>query len=126
MPYLTYDEYKFWGNASVTEEAFPKLLQKASEVIDDLTRAFYRFNDINMDVPYRREQFKKAVAAQIDYFDDMGASTAHGLANIQSVTIGRTSITGGATAGAGGSILSGDALAYLRYTGLLYSGVRSC
>lgn len=125
MTYLTYEEYKFWGNASVTEKTFPKLLQKASEVIDDATRAFYRFNDINMDVPYRREQFKKAVVAQIDYFDDMGASTSHGLANIQSVTIGRTSITGGATSGATNTILSSDALRYLKYTGLLYSGVRS-
>lgn len=126
MPYLTYEEYKFWGNASVTEEAFPKLLQKASDVIDSVTRAFYQFNDINMDVPYRREQFKKAIAAQIDYFDDMGAKTAHGLSSIQSVTIGRTSISGKASANVGTNILSSDALMYLQYTGLIYSGVRCC
>ena len=121
MPYLTYEEYQHWGTASVDEEDFLKLLQKASDVVDSVTRSFYQFNDIEQDVPFRREQFKKAVAAQIDYFADMGATSAHMLTNVQSVTVGRTSMT--LNGGSGGSIVSQDTLRLLAPTGLLYRGV---
>lgn len=125
MPYLTYEDYQFWGNGTAAEEDFPKLLSKASDVIDSATRAFYRFNDIEQDVPYLREQFKKAVAAQIDYFVDMGATSSHMLMSVQSVAIGRTNVSVGG-GGKQGDILSGDAKMFLMPTGLLYRGVGSC
>lgn len=124
MPYLTYEDYQFWGTTSVDEADFPKLLEKASDVIDSVTRAFYRFNDIEQDVPYRREQFKKAVAAQIDYFVDMGATNAHGLNSPLSVTIGRTQMSSGESNQKKlNNIISDDALMLLRHTGLLYRGL---
>lgn len=122
MPYLTYADYQFWGNGTVAEEDFPKILDKASDVIDSVTRAFYRFNDIEQDVPYRREQFKKAVAAQIDYFVSVGTTSADMLMSVQSVAIGRTNVSVGG-GGKQASVLSTDARLYLMHTGLLYRGV---
>lgn len=121
MPYLTYADYQFWGNGTVAEDDFPKVLSKASDVIDSVTRAFYRFNDIEQDVPYRREQFKKAVCTQIDYFVDMGATSAHQLKSVQSVAIGRTNVSLGG--GSTNNVVSEDALRLLMPTGLLYRGV---
>lgn len=124
MPYLTYEDYQFWGTASVDEQNFPKLLQKASDVVDSVTRSFYQFNDIEQDAPFRREQFKKAVAAQVDYFADSGATNAHGLNSPLSVSIGRTQISNGATnQNKLNTIVSDDVYMYLKDTGLLYRGI---
>src|SRR5690606_767207 len=93
MAYLTYQEYIDLGFLEIEESEFNKLLPKASDVIDSVTRSFYRFNDMEQDVPFRREQFKKAVAAQIQYFYDMGGTSSHELETAGTVTIGRTTVS---------------------------------
>lgn len=127
MAYLTYQEYIDLGFPEIGESKFDKLLPKASDIIDSVTRSFYKFNDIEQDVPFRREQFKKAVAAQIQYFHDMGGTSSHELETAETVTIGRTTVS--STRGSSSdetkknSIISVDALMYLRDAGFLYSGV---
>ena len=127
MAYLTYQEYIDLGFPEIGEAEFNKLLPKASDVVDSVTRSFYKFNDIEQDVPFRREQFKKAVAAQIQYFHDMGGTSSHELNEAQTVTIGRTTVS---TSNRNSSqdeqknkLISDDVFMYLRYTGLLYRGV---
>ena len=127
MPYLTYQEYINFGFTEIDEQEFNRLLPKASDVVDSVTRSFYKFNDINDDVPFRREQFKKAVASQIQYFHDMGGTSSHELNEAQTVTIGRTTVS---TSNRNSSqdeqknkLISDDVFMYLRYTGLLYRGV---
>lgn len=127
MPYLTYDEYIDLGLPEIGETEFNRLLPKASDVVDSVTRSFYKFNDMDSDVPFRREQFKKAVAAQIQYFHDMGGVSSHELNEAQTVTIGRTTVS---TSNRNSSqeeqknkLISDDVFMYLRYTGLLYRGV---
>src|SRR5690606_38103991 len=93
MAYLKYQEYIDLGFPVIGEAEFNKLLPKASDAIDGVTRSFYKFNDLNSDVPFRREQYKKAVAAQIQYFHDMGGTSSHELNEAQTVTIGRTTVT---------------------------------
>src|SRR5690554_4124926 len=95
MPYLTYDEYIDLGFPEIGETEFNRLLSKASDVVDSVTRSFYKFNDIEQDVPFRREQFKKAIAAQIQYFHDMGGTSSHELNEAGTVTIGRTTVSQG-------------------------------
>mgnify|MGYP001217434147 FL=1 len=128
MAYLTYDEYIQLGFAEIEKTEFDRLLPKASDVINSVTRDFYVFNDIEDDVPFRRERFKKAVAAQIEYFHDMGATSSHGLNEPSTVTIGRTTVSrgyrGGSQEDAQANIVSDDAFMYLSGTGLLYRGVR--
>ncbi len=127
MEYLTYDEYIQLGFAEIEKTEFDRLLPKASDVVDSVTRSFYKFNDMENDVPFRREQFKKAVAAQIQYFYDMGGTSSHELNEAQTVTIGRTTVS---TSNRNSSqeeqknkLISDDVFMYLRYTGLLYCGV---
>lgn len=128
MPYLTYEEYQGIGFTDVTAEDFLKLEQKASEVLDSVTRDFYQLNDLDSDFPLRRDKFKKAVAAQVDYFYDMGATSSHGIQEPATVQIGRTTLSNSSkgsssTQGTENSIVSKDTLMYLRNTGLLYRGI---
>ena len=128
MPYLTYEEYQDIRFTDVTEEDFLKLEQKASDVLDSVTRDFYQLNDLESDHPLRRDKFKKAVAAQIDYFYDMGATSSHGIQEPATVQIGRTTLSNSAkgstsTQGTANSIVSKDVFMYLRNTGLLYRGI---
>lgn len=124
MPYLTYEEYKEFGFADLDESEFSKLLGRASDVIDSVTRHFYKFNNLSDDVPFRQEQFKKAVAAQIEYFHEIGATTSHGINDPLSVQIGRTQMSSGvANQKKTNTIFSSDALMYLSDTGLMYRGI---
>lgn len=127
MPYLTYDEYIDLGFPEIGETGFNRLLPKASDVVDSVTRSFYRFNDIESDVPFRREQFKKALCAQIQYFHDMGGTSTHELSEPGTVTIGRTTVTTGGRYSSQeeqkNNLVSDDVYMYLRDTGLLYRGL---
>lgn len=126
MDYLTHEEYNSYGFSKVDEEVFNQLINKASDVIDNVTRRFYVFTDIEMDVQWRREAFKKAVAAQIEFFHETGSSTTHGLNEPTQVTIGRTSIGGRHGSSSNGDnkpLISNDSLIHLQGTGLLYRGV---
>lgn len=128
MPYLTYKEYTDLGFEEMEESEFEKLLIKASGVLDSITRYFYSYNDLETDIDFRKEQFKKALAAQIEYFHDMGATNSHGLNEPGHVQIGRTSVSkGGRNSGSQdeqkNNLVSDDVYIYLSGTGLLYRGI---
>lgn len=127
MPYLTYDEYRSFGFAEMEESEFNRLLPKASDVLDSVTRSFYKFNSLEDDKSeWRRTQFKKAVAAQIEYFHEIGATNSHGMEQPQSVTIGRTSMSFGSNSSNSSSqnaLICKDVFFYLKDTGLLYCGL---
>ena len=129
MPYLTYEEYIDLGFPEIDEQEFNRLLSKASDVVDSVTRSFYKFNDIEQDVPFRREQFKKAVAAQIEYFHETGADTFEGLNNApQTFSAGRTSVTNQSRYNPGGKneskpLVAEEVYIHLEGTGLLFAGV---
>lgn len=128
MPYLTYEEYIDLGFEEMEQSEFEKLLKRASDVVDSVTRYFYKFNNLSDDVPFRQEQFKKAVAAQIEYFHDMGAASSHGINEPGHVQIGRTSMSKGGRNSSGqdeskNNLVSDDVYIYLADTGLLYRGI---
>lgn len=126
MPYLTYDEYTNLGFTEIEANEFDRLLKRASDVIDGITIHFYRYNDIENDVPFRREQFKKAIAAQIEYFYEMGATNTHGLQEPSTVQMGRVMLSVGVkqdNKAPKNDLVSEDALFYLRDTGLLHSAL---
>lgn len=128
MPYLTYEEYKNFGFEEIEQAEFERLLPRASDVLDNVTRNFYMFNNLTADTPIRKERFKKALACQIEYFYDMGATSSHGLQEPASVTIGRTSMASSYRGSQGAqeqqnSIVSQDVYMYLQGTGLLYKGI---
>lgn len=129
MPYLTYEEYNGYNFNEIDEDEFNKLIRKASDMIDSITCHFYKFNDINDDVEFRREQFKKAVGAQVEYFNEVGSTTYEGINSApQTFQAGRTAVSNTSRFNASGSnetksLLSEDALLYLRDTGLLHRGL---
>jgi|SRR5690625_763844 len=128
MPYLTYAEYLEFGFEEIEEEEFNELLPRASDVLNSVTRSFYEFNDIDKDIEFRRNRFKKALAMQIQFFSDMGATTTYDIKTPDHVQIGRTSIsmTGRNSSGSDDNktgVICDDALMYLRDTGLLYAGI---
>lgn len=127
MPYLTYAEFQEFGYG-IDEGEFNKLLPRASDVLNNVTRSFYEFNDIDKDVDFRRKRFKKAIASQIKYFSDMGATSSHGINDPGHVQIGRTSISKGGRNSGGqderkNNLVSDDVYIYLSGTGLLYRGI---
>lgn len=133
MSYLTFIEYEELTEKSteVTEEAFKKLLPKASAVLDAETNNCYKFNDIKQDHPFRRDQFKLALCSQIEYFNDLGATTFERINNApQTFSAGRTSVSNSSRYNPSGSneskpLIAEDVYLYLQGTGLLYKGVRS-
>jgi len=127
MPYIDYryytDEYK---GVSIDENTFSSLVVRASDAIDSITRSFYQFNNLDDDVAFRKNKFKKAVASQVEYFHEVGSTTTYGMNEPSSVTIGRTSMSEGSKGSQTSpqnSLLSPDAYMYLRDTGLLYRGL---
>lgn len=128
MPYLTFGEYSDLGFTELEETEFKKLVNKASDVLDSVTRFFYKQNVLEDDVKFRKEQFKKAVACQIEYFHEMGATTTQGINEPSTVTIGRTTVSNSSRNSNNSdqkqnSIVSDDVYMYLQGTGLLYKGL---
>ncbi|MBM4762711.1 hypothetical protein [Bacillus sp. B15-48] len=127
MPYLTYEEYYDLGFTQIEDlNEFDQLLKRASDAVDSVTRYFYRYNDIEKDVSFRRDQFKRAVAAQIEYFYEMGATSTHGMNEPSTVQIGRTQMSAGSRnsqTAPQNNLVSKDVYFYLKDTGLLYTGL---
>lgn len=128
MPYLTYTEYKELGFVDIEQTEFDRLIKRASDVLDHVTSDFYVFNDLETDVAFRKNKFKKAVACQIEYFYEMDATNFHGLNEPSTVTIGRTTVSNSVRDSNSqteqkNDIVSNDVYMYLSKTGLLYKGV---
>lgn len=126
--YLSLREYKRLvdKDTELTEKDFRKLLRKASALLDVQTRRFYQRNDLESDIPIRRNAFKLAVAYQIEYMYEADATTTFGMQEPDSWSIGRMSISknkGGSSSTNETPLLSGDAMMQLSGTGLLYRGV---
>src|SRR5690554_2555517 len=124
MPYLTYDEYNDLGLSEIEETEFNKLVLIAGDVLDHVTRNFYQFNSLDDDVEFRRTKFKKAVAAQVQFFHDMGAISSHELNEPSHVLIGRTTMAQNTRSSNSqeetkNNIISNDVYIYLNDTGLL-------
>lgn len=129
MAYLTFEEFKKINDVDVDEATFNKLLPKASAILDNVTNHFYARCDIEKDNPWRVGKFKAALSAQIEYFNEVRATTFEGINKApQSFSAGRTSVTNTSRFNAGGeneskSLVAEDVYIYLEGTGLLYTGI---
>ena len=127
MAYLTFEEYQKLGYEELTETEFNALINKASGFIDSQTRNFYQFHDLEKDIPFCREKFKKAVAIQVEYMHQTGATSTYEINTPQSWSIGRTSVSEASRYSNTGkneapSIICDDAILALSGTGLLFRG----
>ncbi len=105
MAYLTFDEYEDLGFSRITDETTYSQHEAAAETQIDITTQFfynadYAAHSLVDDLAgtqwqaFRAKQFKRAVALQCDYFDEVGADTPIGIANqdLSSIEIGRTHV----------------------------------
>ena len=132
MSYLTLTEYEQLTGSTLSssnlssEAEFERLLAKASNELDVLTRFYFRKCPLNDGIIDR--QFKLALAYQIDFYVVKGATTLEEIeSQPDSVSIGDTRIDynrtlGSASAKQRSSSISKDALNALAGTGLLYRG----
>lgn len=130
MSYLTYNEYKeLTPHSDINPDEFTKLIRKASDVLDNVTSHFYAKNDMEKDNKWRVKQFKKALCAQIEYFDELGTTTFEGInSSPQSFTAGRTTVSNASSYKTTGqnetkSLVAEEVVIFLEGTGLLFSGV---
>lgn len=128
MNYLTFNEFSNLSEREMSEEAFDRHYKSAAAILDHVTQFFYRFNDIEQDIPFRKEQFKKALVAQIEHFNVIGLQSFNEAADTpQSFSIGQTSITNksGRTKDETNDLkplIALDVYVHLDGTGLLYRG----
>lgn len=131
MAYLTFKEYNDMGFSRVPDEdTFNKIEPYAEVLFDVQTKNFYQTHDLESDVPERAKLFKRALALQIEFSHDVGASTPYEVAqnNVTHFSVGRTTVDSGdiRTATRGNTGLYRVAYSLLAQTGLLYRGVFSC
>ncbi|SES02715.1 hypothetical protein [Salipaludibacillus aurantiacus] len=126
MPaYIDYTYYTddFHG-AEVDEQEFKRMTRRASDVIDQVTG--YKIVHIGLDnlSEFIVEQVKKATAAQVEHYVIAGGVEFVGSSGVTSAQAGNFQYqTGGGQDGSGDGRVSPDTIDYLRYTGLLYSGI---
>lgn len=129
MPYLTYDEFKDMSDIELEQLKFNSLLKKASAVLNSVTSYFYVKNDMKHDDTWRVKQFKQALVAQIEYFNEVGSTTSEGINSApQSFTAGRTTVSSTSRYKSGKeneskSLVAEDVYIFLEGTGLLFAGV---
>lgn len=126
---LTFDEFKEIGGRAA-EDSFNKLELQVEDLFQTMTGAYYVYHDIKQDPDATRVKFyKKAMVLQIDYMNDIGATTPYDIAtkSIRSVSIDGTTVSSGKSAADSASHgLYNLARWYLYQTGLLFRGVPIC
>lgn len=129
MSYIDYTDYKTMSEIKLEEPDFDKTIKKAELLLDYMTVQFYRFNQLEADpIEYRALQFKKAVAAQVDYLHTLNAESFNAIANTpQSYSLGRTSITNidgrrNDDTNSAAALIAEDVYMHLAGTGLLHRG----
>ena len=127
---LSFSEYQKLGGKLTDEAVYTKLERDAVQLLNSATQMFYVRNDISADQDeWRVKMFKLALVAQIDYTNDVGASTEYGMSQkaVKSVSIdGTTVTTDGTFKDSSTKGIYNVALDYLYQTGLLFGGVDVC
>lgn len=133
MEALSYEEYEAYSG-KVDEAKFNALIKKAQIAIEAITNGFYFDTDkletelASVQYNMRALYYKHAIAYQIDYYDEMGATTVAALNKKPvSQSIGSTSINYGEKGtDSSGNVarVSAESLDVLGVVGLLYRGGR--
>lgn len=127
MNYITLEDYKELGFAEVDD--FSNLRQRAEMAVDLYTNYFYQNNNLEEDIPHRKNAVKLAIANQIRYLNETGILTAEDKHSLGSVSIGRTTINYGGSGSSPAKIeaskynLALDTMNLLKSVGFGYRGV---
>ncbi|MCM3528274.1 hypothetical protein M4D56_04035 [Cytobacillus oceanisediminis] len=121
MPYIDKSFYTdVYMGTPIDDGAFPRLLERAVDSIDHITNFALVYLDLDSMHQVIQLNFKKAVAAQVEYLSSVGESVVHGISGPANVSVGAFSYSEGRNAH---SPISPAAVSYLRATGFLNRGV---
>lgn len=139
MVYLTFKEYQQNGFTMITDETIFDQHERAAETQVDITTQFfynadYAAHSLVDDLTgtqwqvFRAKQFKRAIALQCEYFEELGADTPVGIANqdLSSIEIGRTHVQSNSNVNAtnfGKTGLATGVVAILAQIGLMSKAV---
>ncbi|MFK4897384.1 head-tail connector protein [Lactococcus petauri] len=125
MAYLTFKEYANFGYREFEGDNFERFVVRASDILDVHTQHFYKFHALETDIEFRKNQFKKAVAVQVEHMATLGAVSTTEVDNPVSWSLDGISVSSGNSGPSGertNSIVSDETLELLSMTGLLYRG----
>ena len=125
MPYVDEQYYNnVFRGESVDDADFPSLLERASEIVEEM--CMYRIRPELMDTygTDTQERIRKAVCAQIEYLDANGGSDLDNGSDLQSAGLGKFNYSraAGASGSSQQSVYAPRALRILAPSGLLYRG----
>lgn len=112
-------EYLGVNEADLPDDA-SRLLERASEFMDYVTR-----NGIDESEADQAESARKATCAQVEYWQELGGDELGLMSKINTISIGKFSMSGGSGDGSDIAQLADRSQHYLFLEGLLYSGVDS-
>lgn len=129
MPYITSDYYlnDYKGKTPNDPNDLSRLIERASEVIDNLTKFKLKFdNNLLTSHNIIQSQVEKATAAMVEFYIVNGGYEATLESNLEQVNIGSFSYTMKGNSGNSGNkkvIIPENVISHLFITGLLYSNV---
>ncbi|WP_077623837.1 hypothetical protein [Sediminibacillus massiliensis] len=124
---ITYYRDDFKGKEEPDDTTIERYIERASDVIDQVTRYSVANYGIDNLATFLQKQVKKATAAQVEFYvekdgdSEVNAGTEGDLGNVK---VGTFSYGGGGSTGnKQADRISPSALSYLEPTGLLYAGL---
>lgn len=127
MPYVDKTFYTdTYKGESVSDADFPSLLQRAEEIIEEMTMYGLTLPTFNAMSEEHQERVKRAICAQIEYLDANGGADMDNGADLQSAGLGKFNYSkaSGSDGSTKQSVYSPRAQRILVPTGLLYRGGR--
>jgi hypothetical protein len=121
-----YIDYQFYTNTylgePINESDFVRYETRAAEAVDSMTRYVVAQKGLVAFDDFTQQQFKKAVAAQAEFYTLEGIEVATQGVSQASFTVGKVSVEGSTPNGAN-TLICAKACQLLEPTGLLYRGV---
>lgn len=121
MAYITAEYYRDVYHGDAPEDELPSLIERAEDIIGGM---FFREPDISALSERQAELLRKAVAAQVDYLDELGGVSAASSGMLSQATLGKFSYSGGASGGSCNSLnVCPLSVSLLERAGLLGRGI---
>lgn len=120
MAAVTYQYYTdtFLGDA-VAANDFPKYEKRAEDIINTVVRGV----DVSALPADVQDAYKAAICYQVDYYSEVGLTTAVTGSAANSYTLGKVRVENGAAYKGARAMISPAAISILELSGLLYRGI---